>query len=95
MGLTAGGSHELDCFSDFTVQVQLTKKGLENYEHVAETIFKYAQRLKEAGPQQYVYDESSQIGQIRFDYADKGDGCNYCVSLARSLPHFDSAEELE
>lgn len=31
MGLSAGGSHMLNCMSNFSVNVSLTKKGLENY----------------------------------------------------------------
>jgi len=41
MELSAGGSHELDCFSDFSVSITLTKKGLANYEKVLDAIFKY------------------------------------------------------
>ena len=50
MELSAGGSHELDCFSDFSVPITLTKKGLANYEKVLDAVFKYIQRLKEVGP---------------------------------------------
>lgn len=50
MSLQAGEDHELGVFSDFYVKVGLTKKGLENYEHVATAVFQYAQKLAEAGP---------------------------------------------
>lgn len=50
MSLSAGEDHEMEVFSDFQVTVGLTKKGLENYEKVAQAVFKYAQRLVEAGP---------------------------------------------
>jgi insulysin len=50
MSLSAGEDHEMGVFSDFQVTVGLTKKGLENYEKVAQAVFKYAQRLVEAGP---------------------------------------------
>jgi len=41
MDLSAGGSSELDCMSDFSVTVTLTKKGLANYEKVIDAVFKY------------------------------------------------------
>lgn len=42
MSLSAYADHEMGVFSDFVVSVTLTKKGLENYEYVAQSIFKYA-----------------------------------------------------
>ena len=41
MALNAGGSHELDCFSDFTITITLTKKGLTNTDKVLDAVFKY------------------------------------------------------
>lgn len=41
MDLSAGGDHELDCFSDFTITITLTKKGLANTDKVLDAIFKY------------------------------------------------------
>lgn len=55
MELSAGGDHELNCFSDFTVNVKLTKKGLANVDKVVNTVFKYVQRLKEVGPQEWIF----------------------------------------
>lgn len=48
--LSAGGDHEMSSFSNFLVEVQLTKKGLENVESVVEAVFQYAQKLRELGP---------------------------------------------
>lgn len=50
MALSAGSDHELGVFSSFTVEVTLTQKGLENYEHVLAAVFKYAQKMAEVGP---------------------------------------------
>ena len=50
MALSAGCDHELSAFSTLTVEVTLTKKGLENHEAVIAAVFKYAKRLSEAGP---------------------------------------------
>ena len=37
--LSAGGDHELASYSNLTVEIVLTKKGLENYESVIEAVF--------------------------------------------------------
>lgn len=41
MDLSAGGDHELDCLSDFTITITLTKKGLANTDKVLDATFKY------------------------------------------------------
>lgn len=85
MGLSAGGDHEMGILSEFRVTIDLTKKGLENYEKVAQAVFKYAQRLAEAGPQEYVHEECRTLGTIKFDFADKGSAINYCVTLSSTM----------
>lgn len=94
MDLCAGGDHELDCLSDFTITVTLTKKGLANKDKVIDAVFKYIQRLKEVGPQQWVHDETKKVGTISFDFAEKGDPMGYAVKLARVMPHFSTPDSL-
>jgi len=48
--LMSSPGHNLWGFSDFSVDITLTKKGLQNYQKVVEAFFMYAQKLKEAGP---------------------------------------------
>lgn len=94
MGLSCGADHELSVFSDFCVTIDLTEKGLENYEKVAEAVFKYAQNIAAAGPQEFVFNETSTLGKIKFDFSDKGSAVNYCVSLACAMPRFESPEDI-
>lgn len=48
--LSASHDHELNgAFTNFNVDVSLTKKGLENYERVIEAIFQYAQIVRDRG----------------------------------------------
>lgn len=94
MELCAGGDFELNCISDFTVQITLTKKGLANYEKVVDAVFRYMQRLKEVGPQEWVHAERRKVGTISFDFAEKGDPMSFCVSKARQMPHFKSPDDM-
>ena len=50
MDLSAYPDHELGIFSSLTVEIGLTKKGLQNYEKVLAALFKYAKRIVEVGP---------------------------------------------
>lgn len=94
MDLSAGGDHELECFSDFTVCITLTKKGLANVEKVVDAVFKYVQRLKEVGPQEWVYNENRNIGTITFDFLEKSNPMGYIVNLARHMPAYKNAADL-
>lgn len=42
MSLSAGEDHEMGIFSDFSVTIGLTAKGLAEYHKVAQAVFKYA-----------------------------------------------------
>jgi insulysin len=66
--LSAGGDHELWTISTFRLEIVLTKKGLENYEKVIEACFQYAQKLKEAGPQEWVFKELQDLGTMQFEF---------------------------
>jgi len=55
--LSCGGYNWIHAFDELSVTILLTKKGLANYTTVLAAVFKYAQRLVEVGPQQYVFDE--------------------------------------
>ena len=94
MELSAGGDHELDCFSDFTICITLTKKGLANVDKVVDATFKYIQRLKEVGPKEWVVEESNKIGNITFDFLEKSDPISYVVGMARNMPSFNSPDDL-
>ena len=94
MELTAGGDGELDCMSDFNVSITLTKKGLANTDKVADAVFKYIQRLKEVGPQEWVFNESRDVGRMRFDFLDKSDPTNYIVGLAGKMSKFKNADDM-
>jgi insulysin len=66
--LSSSCDHELWSFSTFSVDITLTKKGLENHEKVIEALFQYAQRIKDAGPQEYIFDECKDLGLMQFEF---------------------------
>lgn len=76
-------------FSDFCVDITLTKKGLENYENVVVAVFQYAQRLKEVGPKEYVFDENLKLGKTKFTFMDKEDPIDHVVSLANKMQNYN------
>jgi len=93
-GLSAGTGGELHAFKEFYVDVDLTKKGLKEYETVLAAIFKYANKLKEVGPQDYVFEECKIIGQINFDFMSKGSALSYCERQTKNMQEFKTDEEM-
>ena len=87
--LSSGCDHELWSFSTFSVDITLTKKGLENYDKVIEAVFQYAQRIKEAGPQEFIYKECKDLGLMQFEFQDKGNGVSSCISYSTRMQIFD------
>ena len=56
--LGAANDHELGVYSDFELDILLTKKGLSNVEQVLASIFHYVRILCEVGPTDYLFDEA-------------------------------------
>ena len=94
MELSSYGDHELECMSDFAVSITLTKKGLANVDKVVDAVFKYIQRLKEIGPQEWIFNETNQIGKITFDFQEKSDPFDYIVEIAEKMPLFATPQDL-
>jgi len=89
--LSAGGDHELWSFSNFYVDISLTKKGLENYEQVVEAVFQYAKTIRDAQPQEYIYKENNDLGKMQFEFQDKVNALNYAVSLSSKMQILDDS----
>ena len=68
LSLSSGGSSHLNGFSYFMINIDLTKKGLANYEQVIEACYQFNQNLRDAGPQQYMFDELLDVGKINFEF---------------------------
>mmetsp|Transcript_1318 Transcript_1318/g.1693 ORF Transcript_1318/g.1693 Transcript_1318/m.1693 type:complete len:895 (-) Transcript_1318:261-2945(-) len=78
-------------FSNFCVEITMTKKGLENYEQVIEAFFQYAQKLKAAGPQDFVYQECRDLGNLQFEFMEKSKAVSTCVNLSGRMQNFEDS----
>jgi len=95
MSLSSDFQHEIGVFSYLCLAIVLTEKGLEQVDTVIEAVFKYAQKLRETGPSQYVFDELQRLGELRFAFLDKTNASDYCVDLANSMTFFKDQESLK
>ena len=51
-------------------------------------LFQFLSLLREAGPQQWVFDELANIAQMRFKFAEEEDACEYALRLAADAPYY-------
>lgn len=93
MNLSAGGDSTMETYSEFFMEMQLTKKGLANYVDVLKAIFKYAKTLCERGPQEWVFEEARTVGSLKFDYMELNSEVQTCVGFSRAMPRFESKED--
>ncbi|KAL0048825.1 hypothetical protein WJX82_000128 [Trebouxia sp. C0006] len=76
----------------FEVHITLTEAGLNaepgNGLAPMGLLFQFLSLLKEAGPQQWVFDELANIAQMRFKFAEEEDACEYALRLAADAPYY-------
>jgi insulysin len=69
--LSAGESRSCSDFASFDVSVTLTTNGLEHVNDVVEVIFAYLNHLKQVGPQEWVFEETSTVADCSFRFLSK------------------------
>lgn len=47
--------------------------------------------MRDAGPQKWVFEEIKDLGNMNFEFQNKGDALNECVSTSSKMPLFDDA----
>lgn len=57
-------------------------------------MFRYAQIIRDAGVQEYVFEEMRTVGRLQFEYADKQDPVDYAVEMTKQMQLFTSQEEV-
>jgi insulysin len=95
LALSTYDDHELNAISTFALDITLTKKGLENVDHVIAAVFKYAQTVRDAGVQEYIFEELHRVGELSFAFADKEDPFEYVVKVAGDMQSFDDETKLK
>ena len=86
-GLSAGEYVPMEnLITVFNISVDLTKKGLEQWERVLATIGAYVNKMKDlGGAQKWVYEENKNLGEMSFKFYEKASGVNQCVSYAAKI----------
>lgn len=94
LGLSAGGGYDHKNISTFSVSVQLTPKGENEFERVMEIIFHFINMVRENGIKDYTFLENQTMAQIDFDWKDPAEGMGYVASRS-ALMHDYILDDVE
>lgn len=83
--LSAGGHTVSKDNAFFSIDIDLTKDGLDNYEKVIFNVFQYIEMLKKELPKDWVFIELQEISNSCFKFKQKGNPSNTVSTLAKAL----------
>ncbi|QPG77399.1 hypothetical protein FOA43_004812 [Brettanomyces nanus] len=83
--LNAGAMNVSSGFSEFGIDIELTKQGLTHYEEIIQEIFKYIKMLQVEGPQEYIYNELRDQSISAFKFRQKFGSSATASKLASTL----------
>ncbi|SCV05946.1 LANO_0H18668g1_1 [Lachancea nothofagi CBS 11611] len=69
----------------FSVDVDLTDNGIENYEQVVLSVFQYIELLKQELPQDWIYTELRDTAEANFKFKQKGNPSSTVSALSKAL----------
>lgn len=71
ISLSVGSEHVVHGTDFFVIDVELTEKGLANYEQVLVHVFEYLKLIQKTGPQKWIFDEMKDISAADFKFMQK------------------------
>lgn len=94
--LSSGSSARLNqSFDTFSVAVSLTDKGELEYERVIEMIYMYINKIRNDGPQEYIYTEMREKALIDFENLTKSKAITYSSTLARRMNYITDDADID
>ncbi|MCB1687013.1 MAG: insulinase family protein [Halioglobus sp.] len=87
-GLAAGDGLSWPGGALFSVQVALTEKGAADPDRVLQLLFSYVDMLRAEGPQRWLYDEQSRLGELSFRFREQASPMGYVSALASGMQFY-------
>ncbi|ATX77562.1 insulinase family protein [Reinekea forsetii] len=78
----------------FDVQIDLTPDGLANWQAVTELLFSHIELIRQAGIQEWIFDEQKNINELAFQFAEKVGPSSTAVALAENQHYYPAAQVL-
>lgn len=79
----------------FSLNVALTERGVQDYDRVLQLVFAYLDMLREEGPQQWLYEEQSQLSALRFRFKEAREPINYVSAVANRMHYYAMQDVLQ
>ncbi|KAI8378795.1 Metalloenzyme, LuxS/M16 peptidase-like protein [Choanephora cucurbitarum] len=83
--LSSGMSHLGNGYGTMNITIELTEKGLANYENVVVSVFEYFELIKESGIKKWIFDEIKSLAHIHFRFSEKYRPCEYTSFLSEQM----------
>ncbi|KAI9803791.1 MAG: hypothetical protein M1825_001671 [Sarcosagium campestre] len=80
--LSAGMDQICPGAAHFSVSVRLTEDGLANYREIVKVIFQYIALLRDAGPQEWVFDELKGMAEVDFRFRQKSAAIDFAQAMS-------------
>ncbi len=76
-----------------SINVTLTEAGAADYDRVLQLMFDYVVMLREAGPQQRLYEEQSALAALSFRFREESSAIGYVSALSSGM-HYYAPEDI-
>lgn len=83
--LYAGIRSETKEYDYAQIRIELTKKGLEEYQKIIGVTYSYIELMKKSGFQKHVFDELKTMANLDEVYSNKGEGAGRAENIANEL----------
>lgn len=87
-GLSAGEGLAWHGGALFSVVVALTEKGAADPDRVLQLLFAYMDKLREEGPQEWLYAEQSRLAELSFRFREQSSPMGYVSALASGMQYY-------
>ena len=77
-----GGGLSTNSYSNFSISMQLTPRGVKEYETVIDRVYQYLRLLRKHSLPQYIYDEIAKINEINYRFEEKQEGTQLVSRLS-------------
>lgn len=93
-GLSSSPGHNLENEGTFTVMIQLTEQGLEDYLQVSQTFFQFIERFKAEGLVPELYSEEKRLREIQFRFQEQSEPIHLVSGLAAQMQYYPTAQAI-
>lgn len=87
--------HLMEAFSYLDINITLTKKGFDNWEEVIQIVWGKIHQMKEAGPQEYIFNEYDQNWKLLWRFYEKNNALSFVTSIAERMQIFEESDMSE